>query len=191
LPVSPDPIGHPIYRLVSVALVLASRRTGVTRYLASGSSDFPRAGDGLRRRDTRPSDHLAGSAILPAVRRPTPSRKIRFPREEQQPPRVSLRVSRRWLASRRVRQPSGWNRLPRWSVGRGVTDSGRGCNTLRPARTGRPTQPGQAATKHAPRHSQWRERGQRRLSRGRRASRCSASPVPSRAGIRNRSLRRG
>ena len=32
----------PACPLVSVALVLASRRTGVTRYPASGSSDFPR-----------------------------------------------------------------------------------------------------------------------------------------------------
>src|SRR5687768_236837 len=51
--------------LVSVALVLASRRTGVTRYPASRSSDFPRISNGFRRRDTRPSDHLAGSLILP------------------------------------------------------------------------------------------------------------------------------
>jgi len=34
-----------------VALVLASRRTGVTRYPASGSSDFPRA----RRRTAGPA----------------------------------------------------------------------------------------------------------------------------------------
>ena len=52
-------------RLVSVALVLASRRTGVTRYPASRSSDFPRISNGFRRRDTRPSDHLAGRPILP------------------------------------------------------------------------------------------------------------------------------
>jgi len=30
--------------IVTVALVLASRRTGVTRYLALWSSDFPHAG---------------------------------------------------------------------------------------------------------------------------------------------------
>jgi len=36
--------------IVTVALVLASRRTGVTRYLALGSSDFPHAGGLPRRR---------------------------------------------------------------------------------------------------------------------------------------------
>ena len=55
-------------RLVSVALVLASRRTGVTRYPASRSSDFPRISYGFRRWDTRPSDHLAGPPILGLVR---------------------------------------------------------------------------------------------------------------------------
>src|SRR4029450_13885082 len=46
-------------RLVSVALVLASRRTGVTRYPASWSSDFPRA-HRVTPTDTRPSGRLAG-----------------------------------------------------------------------------------------------------------------------------------
>jgi hypothetical protein len=52
-------------RLVSVALVLASRRTGVTRYPASWSSDFPRAGFGFPRRGTQPSGRLADPSILP------------------------------------------------------------------------------------------------------------------------------
>src|SRR5688500_8934406 len=62
---TPGPTGRPACRFVTVALVLASRRTGVTRYPASRSSDFPRIGNGFRRRDTRPPDHLAGQAILP------------------------------------------------------------------------------------------------------------------------------
>ena len=62
--------GGPGSRLVSVALVLASRRTGVTRYPASRSSDFPRVDNGFPRWDTRPSDHLAGSPILPPAGRP-------------------------------------------------------------------------------------------------------------------------
>jgi len=57
---TPGPTGRPACRLVSVALVLASRRTGVTRYPASRSSDFPRTVNGFPRRGTRPSGHLAG-----------------------------------------------------------------------------------------------------------------------------------
>src|SRR4051812_25996026 len=64
-PFHTGPVGCPTCRLVSVALVLASRRTGVTRYPASRSSDFPRIDFGLPRRDTRPSDHLAGPPSLP------------------------------------------------------------------------------------------------------------------------------
>ena len=41
------PVGCPTCRLVSVALVLAFRRTGVTRYPASWSSDFPRVNSRL------------------------------------------------------------------------------------------------------------------------------------------------
>ena len=52
----------PPCRFVTVALVLASRRTGVTRYPASRSSDFPRAVNGLPRRGTRPSGRLAGTS---------------------------------------------------------------------------------------------------------------------------------
>ena len=43
--------------LVSVALVRASRRTGVTRCLTPWSPDFPRTHPKVR---SRPSDHLAG-----------------------------------------------------------------------------------------------------------------------------------
>jgi len=50
-----------------VALVLASRRTGVTRYPALRSSDFPRTGP-ANRPDPRPSDRLAGRRILPRRR---------------------------------------------------------------------------------------------------------------------------
>ena len=55
----------PTCRFVTVALVLASRRTGVTRYPASRSSDFPRAIPGLpdAARD-RPAVSLTAS-ILP------------------------------------------------------------------------------------------------------------------------------
>ena len=52
--------------IVTVALVLASRRTGVTRYPALRSSDFPHAvrvaPDGAR-----PSDRLADRGIVPAA----------------------------------------------------------------------------------------------------------------------------
>src|SRR4026209_1229201 len=44
--------------IVTVALVLASRRVGVTHYLALGSSDFPHAGR-VAPFDARPSGRLA------------------------------------------------------------------------------------------------------------------------------------
>ena len=49
-----------------MALVLASRRTGVTRYLAPWSSDFPRALPGLpgTTRD-RPADSLTWRSLRP------------------------------------------------------------------------------------------------------------------------------
>jgi len=50
-------------RFVTVALVLASRRTGVTRYPASGSSDFPRDRQ-VALQVPRPSDRLAGMRSL-------------------------------------------------------------------------------------------------------------------------------
>lgn len=46
--------------LVSVALVRASRRTGVTRCLTPWSPDFPRTSPKAR---SRPSDHLAGGGV--------------------------------------------------------------------------------------------------------------------------------
>ena len=57
-----------------MALVLASRRTGVTRYPALRSSDFPRAGSGDRP-GARPSDRLAGRRILRRPVRPTRVRR--------------------------------------------------------------------------------------------------------------------
>jgi hypothetical protein len=51
--------------LVSVALVLASRRTGVTRYPAPGSPDVPHAGSSPPARD-RPAASLA-DAVYPAA----------------------------------------------------------------------------------------------------------------------------
>src|SRR5215213_8898615 len=50
--------------IVTVALVLVSRRTGVTRHPALWSSDFPHVGPG-RPGAARPSDRLAGRLILP------------------------------------------------------------------------------------------------------------------------------
>src|SRR5215203_6877850 len=49
--------------IVTVALVLASRRTGVTRHPALGSSDFPHAAR-VAPLDARPSGRLAGWGIL-------------------------------------------------------------------------------------------------------------------------------
>src|SRR5688572_26937126 len=51
--------------IVTVALVLASRRTGVTRHPALGSSDFPHASR-VTPPDARPSGRLAGTEILPS-----------------------------------------------------------------------------------------------------------------------------
>jgi hypothetical protein len=50
--------------IVTVALVLASRRTGVTRYPALESSDFPRAATAEAACGARPSDRLSDLAIL-------------------------------------------------------------------------------------------------------------------------------
>ena len=53
--------------IVTVALVLVSRRTGVTRHPALRSSDFPHAVQrGRPRRGARPSDGLADERSLPA-----------------------------------------------------------------------------------------------------------------------------
>src|SRR6478736_732505 len=52
--------------IVTVALVLASRRAGVTRHPALRSSDFPHATDGVApASDARPSDRLADRPSLP------------------------------------------------------------------------------------------------------------------------------
>ena len=61
--------------IVTVALVLASRRTGVTRYPALGSSDFPRA-EPLPA-GPRPSDRLVGRPILVDLCRYGPERSGR------------------------------------------------------------------------------------------------------------------
>ena len=53
--------------IVTVALVLVSRRTGVTRHPALRSSDVPHA-DEVAPDGARPSDRLADEAILAAVR---------------------------------------------------------------------------------------------------------------------------
>ncbi len=56
--------------IVTVALVLASRRAGVTRHPALRSSDFPHAFGGVApTHDARPSDRLADSRSLPSRRR--------------------------------------------------------------------------------------------------------------------------
>src|SRR4029453_16100194 len=52
--------------IVTVALVLPSRRTGVTRYPALRCSDFPHAAGCPA--DARPSDHLADHSILACER---------------------------------------------------------------------------------------------------------------------------
>src|SRR3954470_13943779 len=54
--------------IVTVALVLASRRTGVTRHPALGSSDFPHAAP-VARHDAQPSGRLAGRWIVVDPRR--------------------------------------------------------------------------------------------------------------------------
>src|SRR5258706_8138479 len=60
-PSGPEAFGSGI---VTVALVLASRRTGVTRYRALGSSDFPHAAGLPRRRAAiRPPRWPANSSL--------------------------------------------------------------------------------------------------------------------------------
>ena len=55
----------PIGGIVTVALVLALRRAGVTRHPALGSSDFPHVMTGRPVADARPSDRLADCPSLP------------------------------------------------------------------------------------------------------------------------------
>src|SRR5688500_15241991 len=56
---TPPPDQRPGVGIVTVALVLVSRRTGVTRHPALWSSDFPHDEPGLPGA-ARPSDRLAG-----------------------------------------------------------------------------------------------------------------------------------
>ena len=65
--------GERVAGIVTVALVLASRRVGVTHYPALGSSDFPHA-VGVAPGDARPSGRLADRPILPAARPPASTR---------------------------------------------------------------------------------------------------------------------
>jgi hypothetical protein len=58
------PTRKPVGGIVTVALVLVSRRTGVTRHPALGSSDFPHASTGRPGRHARPSGLLADHLIL-------------------------------------------------------------------------------------------------------------------------------
>jgi hypothetical protein len=58
------PTRKPAGGIVTVALVLVSRRTGVTRHPALGSSDFPHASTGRPGRHARPSGLLADLLIL-------------------------------------------------------------------------------------------------------------------------------
>ena len=63
-----------------MALVLASRRTGVTRYLALGSSDFPHAAGLPRPRRGHPAASLtgrAGTASRARAEPPTAERRRR------------------------------------------------------------------------------------------------------------------
>jgi hypothetical protein len=93
--VCPVSLRRPLARLagiVTVALVLASRRTGVTRYPALRSSDFPHAVLGRPRRGARPSDRLADHRILlhPAAATertfdPYPARLVRIHRSTAAP----------------------------------------------------------------------------------------------------------
>ena len=61
---TPPPDQWPGVGIVTVALVLVSRRTGVTRHPALWSSDFPHDEPGCPGA-ARPSDRLAGQGILP------------------------------------------------------------------------------------------------------------------------------
>ncbi len=61
---TPPPDPGPGVGIVTVALVLVSRRTGVTRHPALWSSDFPHDCPG-HPGAARPSDRLAGQTILP------------------------------------------------------------------------------------------------------------------------------
>ena len=68
--------------IVTVALVLASRRTGVTRHPALGSSDFPHAAR-VAPHDARPSGRLAGRLSLRprAAEQPAGLRRDRVPED--------------------------------------------------------------------------------------------------------------
>src|SRR5258706_13198968 len=63
--------------IVTVALVLVSRRTGVTRHPALRSSDVPHAVTGLPPTGARPSDRLAESVILRWRPKPAALRRAR------------------------------------------------------------------------------------------------------------------
>ena len=66
--------------IVTVALVLASRRMGVTHYPALGSSDFPHAAR-VAPLDARPSGRLADRSILAdGLARPVADEVGRFER---------------------------------------------------------------------------------------------------------------
>ena len=88
--------------IVTVALVLASRRTGVTRHPALRSSDFPHA-DAVAPPRARPSDRLAGARRI--VRRSGVSAR---PRPPQAPDAGHHR-------RRAARSPGRW---PRWPARR-------------------------------------------------------------------------
>ena len=120
--------------IVTVALVLASRRTGVTRYPALWSSDFPHA----RRLpgDARPSGRLAGRGVL----RPRRARRSRgWSEAGAAPRRRALRLRRR---TTRAGPPAGRGRSPR---SRGGPRSSSG-HAARASRTSAGTRPASPAT---------------------------------------------
>ena len=125
---SKPPIG-----IVTVALVLASRRTGVTRHPALRSSDFPHAATGSPRRDARPSDRLADRSD------PTPSASGAAPA-----PGGRQRPVRRRAANDR-RRPAGSRRgrSPRWRARRRPS-SGRAARAPRSSARTRPGSAGPA-----------------------------------------------
>lgn len=88
-PFHTSPVGCPTCRLVSVALVLASRRTGVTRYPASRSSDFPRIElrvSPMGYATVRPSRWRTDSTLgMPAARRATRAVALRAERIRRTP----------------------------------------------------------------------------------------------------------
>jgi hypothetical protein len=97
------PTRKPVGGIVTVALVLVSRRTGVTRHPALGSSDFPH--ETCRIAPTVPRDHPTASLTVDS----TPKTDPNLRREHRRAPRRSETAG--------IARPAG-------QLGRRTTDAG-------------------------------------------------------------------